>query len=116
MKKYEKDKIVEGNVTGIEPYGIFIDLGDDYEGLIHISEISSDFVRNVSDYARIGETLKVRVIDVNEKKHHVRLSIKNLNYRCGNNMSIEETEHGFETLKKNLEVWKNDKINEIENK
>ena len=44
MTKYERDKTVIGCVTGIESYGIFVSLDDNYTGLIHISEISSDFV------------------------------------------------------------------------
>jgi predicted RNA-binding protein with RPS1 domain len=114
MGKYEKDKIVIGCVTGIEPYGIFIDLEDNYDGLIHISEISNDFVRNVADYADIGEFLKVKVLDVNEKSHHVKLSIKDINYRSEKDAKIHETAHGFDTLKKNLDVWIKDKISELE--
>ena len=45
MLKYDKGKIVTGQVTGIEKYGIFVSLDEFYSGLIHISEISDGFVR-----------------------------------------------------------------------
>lgn len=116
MEKYEKDKIVTGYVTGIESYGIFVCLDDYYDGLIHISEISDDFVKNVSDFATVGETLKMKVLDVNEKSHQVKLTIKNLNYRNNKVGKIEETVHGFATLKDNLPVWIDEKIVEINKK
>ena len=114
MVKYEKDMIVTGYVTGIEPYGIFVNLEDGYDGLIHISEISSYFVKNVSDYATEGEILRVKILDVNEKKHHAKLSIKNINYRFDRNVKIEETEHGFKTLNEKLDTWVKEKINELD--
>lgn len=113
MNKYVKDDIVTGYVTGIEPYGIFINLDDYYTGLIHISEISPDFVRNVADYATIGEEIKVKVKDVNDDNHQVKLSIKNINYKCGCSGKIRETRHGFDTLQSKLPEWINEKYNKI---
>lgn len=115
MTKYEKDKIVTGYVTGIEKYGIFVNLDEYYSGLIHISEISTGFVRNVSEYVNIGETIKMKVMSVNEKNHQVKLSIKNIDYRIGKKKrtKIVETEHGFDTLKENLPMWISNKIDEF---
>ena len=56
--KYAIGKIVTGKVTGIEKYGIFVNLDDYYSGLVHISEISDSFVRNIDDYVNIGEYIK----------------------------------------------------------
>ena len=107
MSKYVKDEIVKGCVTGIENYGIFVTLDEYYSGLIHISEISDDFVKNINDYVNIGETIKVRVIDVDDDEFHVKLSIKNLNYRISNRKksNIPETKHGFDTLENKLNDW-----------
>ena len=107
MGKYVKDEIVEGCVSGIENYGIFVTLDEYYNGLIHISEISDDFVRNINDFVNLGETIRVRVIDVNEDEFHVKLSIKNLNYKIKEhiNSNIKETEKGFSTLEKKLFEW-----------
>ena len=118
MAKYEKDKIVTGYVTGIEKYGIFVNLDEYYSGLIHISEISPNFVRNVNDYVNIGETIKMKIVAVDEKNHQVKLTIKNLDYRINKKKraKIVETEHGFSTLNNNLSTWICNKIEEINKK
>ncbi len=116
MTKYEKDEVVIGYVTGIEKYGIFVNLDEYYNGLIHISEISPNFVRNVNDYVNIGETIKMRILSVDEKNHKVKLSIKNLNYkmRKRKRAKIEETPLGFSTLESNLSGWIEEKLSEID--
>ncbi len=118
MSKYEKGKIITGCVTGIENYGIFVTLDEYYSGLIHISEISSNFVRNINDYVNIGETIKAKVVDVDDENYHVRLSIKDINYRINNQKrtKIVETNEGFMPLKNNLDRWLNDKLSEINSK
>ena len=83
MSKYEKGKIVTGCVTGIEKYGIFVGLDELNSGLIHISEISSGFVKNINDYVNIGETIKVKVVDSDDQSCQVKLSIKDIDYRIG---------------------------------
>jgi len=106
MEKYEKNEIVMGMVTGIEKYGIFVSLDEYYSGLIHISEISEDYVKNISNYVNMGETIRVRVLDSDEDTYHVKLSIKNLDYHVKHNGSkIKETGSGFEILKKSLDKW-----------
>lgn len=114
MKKYEEGELIKGQVTGIEKYGIFVNLGD-YNGLIHISEISDGYVRNINDYVKIGEEIMVKVIDENDKKHHVRLSIKNVEYKIKKNEihKITETQHGFKTLDIMLKKWTESKLKEL---
>ncbi len=115
MNKYKYGEIVTGCVTGIEKYGIFVNLDEYYSGLIHISEISDNFVRNIHDYVKIGETIKVKVIEENPKAHHVKLSIKNFDYRINKKKSnkIIETPLGFSTLEKQLDIWIKDKAIEL---
>ena len=113
MEKYKKNEVVEGLVTGIEQYGIFVSLDEYYSGLIHISEISDDFVRDINNFVNIGETIKVRVIESDDDSFHVKLSIKNLNYRINrSNSKIVETGSGFDILKEHLPRWINDKKSE----
>ena len=113
MRKYFKNEVVEGCVTGIEKYGIFVTLDEYYSGLIHISEISDNFVRDINKFVNIGETIKVKVLDTDDETFHVKLSIKNLDYRLNKKREtyIQETEHGFNTLKKELPIWIEDKKN-----
>lgn len=115
MPKYKQGDIVTACVTGIEKYGIFVGLDEYYSGLIHISEISEGFVRNINDYVTLGETIKVRVLEVDDQECHVKLSIKGVDYRIARRRrsKIQETELGFSTLEKKLEGWIQDKLKEI---
>ncbi len=110
--KYEKGKIVKCHVTGIENYGIFVGLDDYYNGLIHISEISECFIRNINDYVKIGETIKAKIVDVDEDNYHIRLSIKNMDYKMNRRKKVKiiETPSGFSPLKENLEGWISEKL------
>ena len=118
MSKYEKGKIITGCVTGIESYGIFVTLDEYYSGLIHISEISTNFVRNINDYVNIGETIKAKVVDTDDENYHIKLSIKDIDYRINNQKKtkIVETNEGFMPLKNNMERWINSKLIEIKEK
>lgn len=110
MGKYKENEIVEGLVTGIEQYGIFVSLDEYYSGLIHISEISDGFVKDINSVVNIGETIRVRVLESDDDSFHVKLSIKDLNYRINRNkIKIIETGSGFGILKEQLPVWINEK-------
>ena len=115
MSKYEKGKIVTGCVTGIEKYGIFVGLDELYSGLIHISEISSGFVKNINDYVNIGETIKVKVVDSDDQSCQVKLSIKDIDYRINNKnrQKIVETPKGFSVLEEHLDGWIQEKVSEM---
>lgn len=116
MSKYECGKVVTGCVTGIENYGIFVGLDDYYSGLIHISEISTKFVKDVNDYVNIGETIRVKIVDKDEESFHLKLSIKDIDYRVNNKRrnKIAETDKGFETLSIKLEDWIEEKTKKID--
>ncbi len=120
MNQYKKNQIVKGCVTGIEKYGIFVSLDDYYSGLIHISEISDFFVKNPADYVHIGETIRARVVDDSElESFHVKLSIKNMDYRFNKQcrrVKIVETSKGFMTLGESLPIWILSKKEEIKEK
>lgn len=108
MTKYEKGKIVKGTVTGITNYGIFVSFDEYYSGLIHISEISNDFVKNINDYAKIGDIISTRILDAEPNSCHLKLSIKDIGYakkKVIHKHVINETPSGFLTLKANLPIW-----------
>ena len=73
----EVGSILEGKVTGITKFGAFVDLSEGKSGMIHISEISNTYVENVSDFLTEGQTVKVKVIAVNDNGK-ISLSIKKL--------------------------------------
>lgn len=104
MSKYKVGDIVKGKVTGIENYGIFLLLNDDYTGLIHISEISDKFVRNVFDYVQLDEVISSKIIDIDEKNKKMKLTIKNFDYRIDDKRKLED-KNGFSPLRSKLPEW-----------
>jgi len=119
MSKYKKGKIVKGVVSGIETYGAFVSLDEYYTGLIHISEISHGFVRNITDFINIGDTIYVEILEVDEKSFHLKLSIKSIVYKPQKNnrhKRIIETPLGFKTLSYKLPKWIDNEIKNIRKK
>ena len=66
-------------VSNIEPYGVFVDLGNDIEGFLHISEITWDKnIKHPKDYLTMGQEIDVEVIEINSNTHKLRVSYKRL--------------------------------------
>ncbi|MCD7808857.1 MAG: CvfD/Ygs/GSP13 family RNA-binding post-transcriptional regulator [Erysipelotrichaceae bacterium] len=105
--------IIDVTITGIQPYGAFASLPDHTSGLIHISEISDKFVRNVENYVHVGEVIRVKVIDIDEETHQAKLSLKAVRLakrkykRAYKNRreKIKETPLGFNPLQEKLPEW-----------
>ncbi len=74
---FQVGQVVEGKVVKITNFGAFVELDDGSQGLIHISQISRNFVRNVSDYLRVGEVVRAKVREIKDNGK-VDLSIKEL--------------------------------------
>ncbi|MBS1249771.1 MAG: 30S ribosomal protein S1 [Chloroflexi bacterium] len=66
----------EGEVVRIEEYGAFVDVGAERPGLVHISEMDYGYVRKPTDVVKEGDTVDVRVINVNRRKKQIKLSMK----------------------------------------
>lgn len=110
-EEYKVGDIIKGQVTGIEKYGAFVNVDHYYDGLIHISEISSRFVSDIHNFVNIGETIYCQVLEVDNDNLHLKLSIKNINYKSDNSSNpIKETRKGFLPLKENLDIWINEKL------
>lgn len=99
--------IIEVTVTGIENYGIFVSVNDEYTGLIHISEIDNNFVKDINDYVKIGEKIYANIIGIDYDNKHLNLSIKNMNYNDNENgtRNIKESISGFLPLHNKLDEW-----------
>lgn len=114
MSNFKEGEIVKGQVTGVTPYGVFLSLEDDYTGLVHISEVSDKFVKDLPKLFNIGDIINVKVLNVDENTNQVKLSIKKIDYKVESNLSmIPESGSGFECLKENLPKWTESKYNEI---
>lgn len=110
--------VIEVVVTGIQKYGAFVLINDKYDGLIHISEISAGYVKNINDYIKIGDKIFAQVVDIDEENNKFKLSIKNIDYRNDGRILNDDDNYsnGFEPLKEHLDLWINDKIKEIMDK
>lgn len=72
----EEGAILEGRVTGIKPFGAFVELEPGVSGMVHISEVSTAYVENIADVLKMGQTVKVKVLSVSPDSGKIALSIK----------------------------------------
>ena len=111
MCDYKIGDTIEGKVTGIKPYGIFLSIGNRYTGMIHISEITNNFVEKVELYADFNEKLKVKILDIDYENKHMNLSLRALNKgRRINNIASLRTgkpvlKIGYSPLEAKLDQW-----------
>lgn len=103
-------KIIKGTVSGIKSYGIFVNFDNNYSGMIHISEVSDKFVKDLNEYAKVGETIPCKIINVDHKNKKLKLSIKNLDYALSKERKVQEN---FATLKSMLPIWMDEKLQEL---
>ena len=68
--------ILKGTVRNAVDFGVFVDIGVHQDGLVHISEVCRKFIRHPSEIVKVGDVVKVVVLDVDEKKHRISLSMK----------------------------------------
>lgn len=113
MEDLKVGSVVKGVVTGIESYGIFVKLDEKTSGLIHISEITEKFVKDINNYAKVGETIYVEIKSIDPSTNRAILSVKDLNYRIDENKLVKESVRGFSPLKQHLPKWIEEKYQEI---
>jgi len=113
MNNIKVGKIVEGQITGITKYGVFVSLEDNYTGMVHISEVSNKFVSDLEHKFTIGNIVKVKILEIDEDKLQVKLSIKKVRSGYNHKKAIEEVGSGFEPLKDKLSIWTSEKMKEL---
>lgn len=94
--------IVKGQITAIKPYGAFVKVDDTVTGLIHISEFSDRYVRDIKDYVTVGDILDLKVLSIQEG-NKLSLSFKSLHKRK-KRFKIK-LKSGFKPLEKALPKW-----------
>jgi small subunit ribosomal protein S1 len=75
-RELKPDMVVKGKVARLETYGAFIDIGAERPGLVHVSEISHDYVKNPSEVLKEGDEVEAKILDIDRRKKQIRLSIK----------------------------------------
>lgn len=95
---------VSCRITGIQPYGVFVEC-DDYIGLIHISEISDQYVPSLEAMLDIGDIVEAVVLEVDENQKRLKLSYKEANPIHPRIQKIVKIQKGFHSLSKALPFW-----------
>ncbi|MFV0561126.1 MAG: CvfD/Ygs/GSP13 family RNA-binding post-transcriptional regulator [Enterococcus sp.] len=117
---YRIGQIIEGTITGIQPYGAFVSLDEQTQGLIHVSEVQSGYTKNIHTILTIGQPVTVQVIDIDEFSQKISLSLRTLEkknilvpsrrkrYFTNKNKKI-----GFQTIEKQLPIWIKEALHEL---
>ena len=79
MKDLKPGMVLTGTVRNVIDFGVFVDIGVHQDGLVHISQVSNKFIRHPSEVVSVGDIVKVTVLDVDEKKKRISLSMKQAN-------------------------------------
>ena len=98
-REVEVGEIFDGVITRVEEYGVFVSLFGDKEGLCHVSKLSNEYLNSAKDFARVGEKLKVKVIDV-DNAGKIKLSHKEFTPKAEKKETSKEVKE--ETKKKSL--------------
>ncbi|OCA87578.1 RNA-binding protein S1 [Bacillus sp. FJAT-27225] len=119
-EKIETGSVLTGKVTGIQPYGAFVALDGNTQGLVHISEITHGYVKDINDFLKVGDEVNVKVLSVDEEAGKVSLSIRATEEapapqqrakkprpkrQAAAIMPEAEQQQGFNTLKEKLQEW-----------
>jgi small subunit ribosomal protein S1 len=114
-ERYEVGKEITGTITNLTDFGIFIELEEGIEGLVHISEISKDKIKTPMEKFKVGDVITARVMNINTEERRIGLSIKRLEIEDEQNLLSEyvnnirpATSSFGEILRENLQ----EKLNE----
>ncbi|MBT2659423.1 general stress protein 13 [Bacillus sp. ISL-18] len=119
-ERIEVGSVLTGKVTGIQAYGAFVALDENTQGLVHISEITHGYVKDINEHLKVGDEIKVKVLSIDEAAGKIGLSIrateeapvqqaakpKKPRKRTAAAIIPEaEGQQGFNTLKDKLQEW-----------
>jgi general stress protein 13 len=115
----EVGSVVEGKVTGIKPFGAFVAIDGEKQGLVHISQVAHGFVKDINEHLSVGDEVKVKVMSVDGDTGKISLSIRETvaapekparpaKPRTERPRKVEvaqEKSQGFNTLEEKLKGW-----------
>lgn len=115
----EVGNIVTGKVTGIKPFGAFVSIDNEREGLVHISEVAHQYVKDVKEFLSVGDEVSVKILKIEEDSGKISLSIKatkpqpqtqqapkpSAKPKAQKQPSSNNQNRGFNTLEDKLKDW-----------
>ncbi len=91
IESYPVGTIVDGKVTKVVPFGAFVELGNNVEGLVHISEMAAKHIDTPAQVVKVGQDVKVKVMDINPDRRRISLSMKAAAHDLGFEVEVDET-------------------------
>lgn len=121
---YKIGQKVRGKVTGIQPYGIFVSIDEETQGLVHISELKHGYIKDISDSVSKGDEVELVIMDIDEYSKKISLSLRSLQkpkyHPFSNRRNIsrygKKTGLEFGSIEKKLPQWIDQALKEIEQK
>lgn len=119
---YKIGQKVRGTVTGIQPYGAFVSIDEDTQGLIHISELKHGYIKDISEIVSKGDEIEVMIMDIDEYSNKISLSLRSLQkpkyHPFSNRKNISrygrKTGIGFKSIDDKMPEWTERALREIE--
>ncbi|MFD2208162.1 S1 domain-containing post-transcriptional regulator GSP13 [Virgibacillus halophilus] len=113
IENYEVGQVVQGKVTGIQPYGAFVALDDEVQGLVHISEVTHGYVKDINEFLSVGDEVSVKILQIDAEKNKISLSIRatqeapqKQSKPAAKKAPVQDNSNaGFNTLKDKLQEW-----------
>jgi len=109
---YKIGQVIEGTITGIQPYGAFVSLDANTQGLIHVSEIQPGYTKNIHELLKVGQKVAVQVIDIDAFSQKISLSRRTLTHtytsisnRRKRYFTNKNKKIGFQSIEEALPVW-----------
>ena len=118
--KYQVGQLIVGKVYNVKPYALFMSFDDGVTGLLHISEISDSFIRDIEKYGSVGDEIKVKILSIDKDNGFLRVSYKQVPpeemYSSHTNQRKVPTtsEDEFLPLKEKLDSWIKEAYENIE--
>lgn len=117
---YKIGDVIHGKITGIQPYGAFVSLSNETQGLVHISEVKHGYIKNISEVLTVGDDVTVQVIDYDEYTKKISLSLRVLDeavvyhhYNKKKYFTNKNKKIGFASLGKELPKWIDQAMDEL---
>jgi len=111
IDSYKVGMTVYGKITGIKPYGAFVGFDNDVTGLIHISELSNGFVRDIGHFVNVGDYYMLKIIDIDSEHKQLRLSFKALSQNTRRHIKkvkfegMPKSDLGFGSINDQMPKW-----------
>ncbi len=110
--KYEVGQLIIGRVESVKPYALFLVFDEDTKGLLHISEISDSYIRDIEKFGTIGDEMRVKILSIDEHNGFMRVSLKQVPEEEKYSTHTNEKRHvpeidkeAFKSLEEHLPGW-----------